>query len=94
MGADATVCYGYAKTQKQCTPAFIGTIIQDKNPYNTRSKQGYPPTPISNISSSTWTAALHPEVSPYYYYLHGSDGVIHYARTNDEHNANKRQYLK
>lgn len=39
MGADATVCYGYAKTQKQCTPAFIGTVIHEKNLYNTRNQQ-------------------------------------------------------
>lgn len=94
MWADATVCYGYAKTQKQCTPSFIGTIIQDKNPYNTRNKQGYPPTPISNMSISTWNAALRPEISPYYYYLHGSDGAIHYGRTNDEHIINKQKYLQ
>ena len=94
MWADATVCYGYAKTQKQCTPSFIGTIIADKNPYNTRNKQGYPPTPIANIPLSAWTAAASPESSPYYYYLHGSDGQIHYGRTNDEHNVNKQKYLQ
>lgn len=94
MGADATVCYGYAKTQKQCTPSFIGSIIQDKHPYNTRNIQGYPPTPIANVPLSAWNAALNPEASPYYYYLHGTDGVIHYGRTNEEHIANKIQYLQ
>ena len=39
MGADATVCFGYAKTQKQCTPIFIASVIAEKNPYNTRNKQ-------------------------------------------------------
>jgi UPF0755 protein len=90
MWADATVCYGYAKTQKQCTPSFIGTIIHEKHPYNTRNKQGYTPTPISNVPISAWNAALKPELSPYYYYLHGTDGQIHYGRTNDEHIANKK----
>lgn len=94
MWADATVCYGYAKTQKQCTPSFIGSIIQDKNPYNTRSKQWYPPTPIANVPLSAWTAALNPESSAYYYYLHGNDGQIHYWRTNDEHIVNKQKYLE
>ena len=93
MWADATVCYGYAKTQKQCTPSFIGSIIADKNPYNTRNKQGYTPTPIANVPLSAWTAAANPEASPYYYYLHGSDGQIHYGRTNDEHIVNKQKYL-
>lgn len=93
MWADATVCYGYAKTQKQCTPNFIATIIHDNNPYNTRTKQGYPPTPISNVPVSAWNAAIKPESSPYYYYLHGSDGQIHYGRTNEEHITNKQKYL-
>lgn len=94
MWADATVCYGYAKTQKQCTPSFIGTIIQDNNPYNTRFKKWYPPTPISNMALSTWNAALSPQSSPYYYYLHGDDGVIHYGVTNQDHIANKQKYLQ
>jgi UPF0755 protein len=94
LGADATVCYGYQKTQKECTPSFIASVIYQDNPYNTRSKLGYPPTPIANFPVSAWDSALHPESSPYYYYLHGSDGQIHYATTNAEHNANKAKYLQ
>jgi cell division protein YceG involved in septum cleavage len=94
MGADATVCIGYAKTQKQCTPAFVATVIQDANPYNTRRTQGYPPTPIANVPLPAWNAATQPESSPYYYYLHGSDGTIHYGRTNQEHAVNKIKYLQ
>lgn len=93
MWADATVCYGYAKTQKQCTPSFISSVIQEKNSYNTRNKQGYTPTPISNVPVSTWNNALNPEASSYYYYLHDSDGQIHYGKTNEEHIANKQKYL-
>ena len=94
MGADATVCYGYAKTQKQCTPSFIGEVIAIKHPYNTRNKQWYPPTPISNLSLDTWEAVLEKEPSPYYYYLHDSVWNIHYGKTLEEHNRNKRTYLQ
>ena len=38
-------------------------------------------------------AAIMPQESEYYYYLHGSDGQIYYGKTNDEHNENKRKYL-
>lgn len=93
MWADATVCYGYAKTQKQCTPEFIGSVIGIKHPYNTRNKQGYPPTPISSVSDDTWEAVLRDDPSPYYYYLHDTDGIIHYAKTNIEHAQNKKKYL-
>ncbi len=94
MGADATVCTWYSKTQKECTPSFIGEVITKKHPYNTRNKQGYPPTPISNVPVAVWDNTLARSSSPYYYYLHDSDWKIHYARTLDEHIANKNMYLR
>jgi len=63
------------------------------SPYNTRKYRGLPPGPIASPSLSSIRAALEPESSPYYYYLHGSDGQIRYATTNDEHNMNKAKYL-
>ena len=50
IGADATVCYPYKVTYKECTPDFVVSKIQDKNEYNTRTKIGLPKTPISNPS--------------------------------------------
>lgn len=95
MGADATVCYDYEKTFKECTPTFIASVIRDYDkPYNTRKTRGYPPTPISSVSISAWKAAAHPETSPYYYYLHDNDGKIHYAEGLDGHNANVQKYLR
>lgn len=95
MGADATVCYGFKKTFKECTPAFIGSVITDhSNIYNTRKSLGYPPTPISSVSASAWNAAFKPEKSQYYYYLHDNNGAIHYATTLAEHNANVQKYLR
>ena len=95
MGADATVCYGFQKTFSECTPSFIASVINDhSNIYNTRKTLGYPPTPISAISVSAWNAALNPENSAYYYYLHDNDGVIHYAKTNAAHTANVQKYLR
>ncbi len=94
MGADATVCFGYQKTQKTCTPEFIGSVIAIKHPYNTRNKQWYPPTPIASISLETWDAVLGKVRSPYYYYLHDSDGGVHYAKTLAEHNENKYKYIQ
>ena len=56
--------------------------------------QGYPPTPISNVPVDAWENTLAKKESPYYYYLHDSNGAIHYGRTLEEHNANKRRYLQ
>lgn len=73
IGADATVCYPYKLTFSQCTPAFIGMHIEDKNQYNTRTMQGLPMTPIANPSWETIYATINSESSPYYFYLHDNE---------------------
>lgn len=64
------------------------------SPYNTRKFRGLPPGPIANPGLASIRATLHPKDSPYWYYLHGKDGEIHYAETNEEHNVNKYKYLR
>lgn len=94
LDADITLCYGLHEPYASCTPNVIARNISDENnPYNTRKKGWLPPQPISNPTVESIVAVLHPQATDYLYYLHGSDGTIHYGRTLDEHNANK-QYLK
>lgn len=61
--------------------------------YNTRIHKGLPPTPIGNPGLVAIGAVLHPTASPYLFYLADSSGVMHYAKTLEEHNANKAKYL-
>ncbi len=63
------------------------------SPYNTYKFPGLPPGPISNPGLSSLKAAFNPETTDYLYYIHDSDGQIHYAKTLEEHNANIRKYL-
>lgn len=90
LGVDATTRY----VLKKRTEPLTKQDTEFGSPYNTRRSQGLPPTPIASPGESSFVAALKPEESPYWYYLHGMDGVIHYAVTNDEHNANKAKYLR
>lgn len=76
------------------TATITAADLDMDSPYNLRKYRGLPPGPIANASMASIEAALNPESSPYYYYLHGTDGVIRYAVTNDEHNANKAKYLR
>ena len=93
LGADATTCYGFSLTTAQCKQSFIQAHVHDATGYNTRSKPGLPPTPICNPTKESVAAAQNPAQTPYLYYLHGkTDGVIRYAHTLDEHNANIRKY--
>ena len=94
LGADATVCYALALSSKVCTPTQIVNGLDSKSPYNTRKVSGLPPTPIANPSRDTWLATLFPKKTEALYYLHNPEGGIHYANTNEEHNANKRKYLR
>jgi UPF0755 protein len=90
LGVDAAVRYAVGKRTEPLTSADLDS----NSPYNIRAKGGLPPGPIANPGIKSIEAALSPETTPYFYYLHGSDGVIHYAVTNDEHNANKARYLR
>ncbi len=76
------------------TAAITASELDMDSPYNLRKYRGLPPGPIANPGINSIKAALHPESSDYYYYLHGTDGQIRYAVTNDEHNVNKAKYLR
>ena len=55
---------------------------------------GFPPSPITNPGLDAIDAALHPASSPYWYYLSDKEGNTHYAKTFEEHKANRLKYLK
>jgi UPF0755 protein len=79
--------------EKQKGPLTVNDL-NDLSPYNTRKFRGLPPGPIANPGRKSIEAALRPEESAYWYYLHGTDGQIRYATTNEEHNINKWRYLR
>lgn len=68
--------------------------LNSNSPYNTYKYPGLPPGPISNPGLESIEAALRPTLTPYLYFLTGDDGKMHYARTFDQHVANKRAYIR
>lgn len=64
------------------------------SPWNTYKHRGLPPTAISMPSLASIQATLEPAKNPYWYFLTGSDGTMRYAKTLDEHNANRYKYLR
>ncbi len=89
LGADATVRYALNKW----TEPLYTSDLESNSPYNTRKFRGLPPGPIGNPGLASIKAALAPEENPYWYYLHDSEGKIHYGKTLEEHNTNKQKYL-
>ena len=61
--------------------------------YDTYVKTGFPVGAICNPGADAIKAALHPDTSDYYYFLHDTSGKIYVARTEDEHNVNIREHL-
>ncbi len=90
LGVDATVRYILEK------PTAVITVgdLNVNSPYNTRKFRGLPPGPIANAGIESIVAAIFPQESEYWYYLHGRDGTIHYAETNEQHNWNRHLYMK
>lgn len=64
------------------------------SPYNTYRYAGLPPGPINNPGIDAIRAVLNPIENPYFYYLTGNDGGMHYAETYPEHLINRRRYLE
>lgn len=90
LQVDATLRYVNGKTSGQMTTADL-TFDHE---YNTYTRAGLPPTPIGNPGIDSIRAAIHPTSSPYFFYLHDSNGQIHYATTYEEHKKNINLYLK
>ncbi len=76
------------------TPAISHDDTRLTSPYNTYKFKGLPLGPISNPGIKSIEAAIYPEITPYVYFLTSKTGEVKYARTLDEHNANKWKYLK
>lgn len=89
LQVDATFLYLLGKGSSSLTLEDLKT----DSPYNTYLYKGLPPTPIGNPGIESIKAAIHPNVTPYFYYLHDKNGGIHYAKTFDEHKKNKQKYL-
>lgn len=92
MALQVDAVFGYIRGTATYHPS--GKDLELDSPYNTYKYPGLPPGPIGNPGLETIDAAQHPRETPYLYYLSDGEGVMHYARTFEEHKANKEKYLK
>ena len=65
-----------------------GTYVKLMKNYDTYQITGLPIGPICNPGSDAIKAALSPDKTNYYYFLHAPDGKIYLARTQAEHESN------
>ena len=73
---------------------ILSDDLKIDSPYNTYLYKGLPSGPISNPGLDAIEAARNPKETPYLYYISGSDGKTHFAKTYEDHLKNKEKYLK
>jgi UPF0755 protein len=83
--------FGYIRGENGYEPTAAD--LATDSPYNTYLNPGLPPTPISNPGLKAIRATITPITTDYLYYLTGTDGLMRYGRTFEEHKKNRELYL-
>jgi UPF0755 protein len=96
LGIDATLYYAIEleKGVASYTRELDSAQLHINSPYNTRTRVGLPPTPISNPGLASIEAAAHPSHVPYLYYVLAADGCGEhvFSRTLAEFQRNAAAY--
>jgi UPF0755 protein len=91
LQTDPTVIYGVGE-------AFDGDLrrrdLRMDTPYNTYTRTGLPPTPISLPGRESLMAAVQPANSPFVYFVAKGDGSSYFSSTLDEHNKAVDRYIR
>ncbi|MDX8378477.1 MAG: endolytic transglycosylase MltG [Gallionella sp.] len=91
LQTDPTVIYGMGEK-------FDGNLrrrdLTRDTPYNTYTRAGLPPTPISLPGQASLNAALHPAKTKALYFVARGDGSSHFSNTLKAHNQAVNRYQK
>ena len=90
LQSDPTVIYGLGSQ-------YDGTIhtrdLRTDTPYNSYTRSGLPPTPISLPGLESLLAVMHPERTDDLYFVATGQGGHHFSKTLAQHDAELRVYL-
>ena len=91
LQTDPTVIYGMGTR-------FDGNIrrsdLTTDTPYNTYTREGLPPTPMSMPGRAALHAALHPAASKALFFVARGDGSSEFSATLEEHNRAVNKYQR
>lgn len=91
LQTDPTVIYGMGR-------AFDGNLrkadLQRDTPWNTYTRDGLPPTPISMPGKASLLAAVQPSSSKALYFVARGDGSSQFSATLEEHNRAVNKYQR
>ena len=91
LQTDPTVIYGLGE-------AFDGNLrkrdLQTDTPYNTYTRAGLPPTPISMPGKASLLAAVRPDPTKALYFVARGDGSSEFSETLSDHNRAVNKYQR
>ncbi len=91
LQTDPTVIYGLGE-------AFNGNLrkrdLQMDTPYNTYTRSGLPPTPISLAGQASLLAAVKPQPTKAIYFVARGDGTSQFSETLEAHNRAVNKYQR
>ena len=91
LQTDPTVIYGLGE-------GFDGNLrkvdLMTDTPWNTYTRAGLPPTPISMPGKAALLAAVQPAESNALYFVARGDGSSHFSKSLDEHNRAVNKYQR
>jgi UPF0755 protein len=88
LQTDPTVIYGVTNGQGPLGRGLRRSELAAATPFNTYVIEGLPPGPIANPGREAIEAALHPDSTPYLYFVADGTGGHAFAADLDEHNRN------
>ncbi len=91
LQTDPTVIYGLgAKFNGNLTRAHL----KADTPYNTYTRKGFPPTPISLPGDDSLAATMHPEHTDAYYFVAKGGGLHQFSVTLAQHNKAVWEHIR
>lgn len=91
LQTDPTVIYGFGQ-------AFDGNLrrrhLREDTPWNTYTRTGLPPTPISMPGKSSLLAAVQPAQTKALYFVARGDGTSQFSASLEEHNRAVNKYQR
>lgn len=86
INCDSTGKYIAAYQEELAAKGVYANYVKS---YDTYQKTGLPVGPICNPGKQAINAAISPDSTSYYYFLHDKDGKLYLASTQSEHDRNK-----